>query len=98
MIELAGIIRLALTGLAVLITAGASLAAGTTTTGLLVRVALAGLGFWAVGTGLGKLAGWALAEPTVEEPVADEGPEQPAVRGAQLDVLLPAATPDPDEA
>ena len=82
-------IRSGLAGLAVLLTAASGFAAGLTTSGLLVRVALAAAGFWALG---------GLVERIWCPPAARRQPpaSSPGARGRVLDVVLPAVKPDAD--
>lgn len=80
-----------LAALAALCTAGAAMAAGVTTTGMLVRVAVAAAGFWAVGLGLDRVLAWAI-EGVPTKGVAG-GADGQGAKGQRLDVRLPAIAP-----
>lgn len=82
-------VRLILAGLAVLASAAASLAAGTTATGLLVRVAVGGLGFYVLGAGIDKALVWASLDRGPRSPTAGSGG-----RGSRVNVLLAPVAPD----
>jgi|GEM_PF-2879468 len=86
-------VRLILSGVAVLITAAASLVAGTTTSGLVVRTLAGASGFYCLGAGVERALAWA------SEPLPGGNARAPETnkRGQKVNVLLPPASPESND-
>jgi hypothetical protein len=87
-------VRLILAGLAVLASAAASLAAGATAAGMLARVVVGGVGFYALGAGIDKALTWAGADRPRPVAPSRQAAGEAQRRGGRLDVRLPPVSPD----